>query len=228
MIGSLRRSARSDWSLIFARMACGTADLARQDARAGRPRQRDRPRPRRVQFGFDAGLLERPVPFGPVFSCRSAREQASPRTQRPDRPARRPRTVPSSENRPSTARHPCSGTPLGKGSCTCRARRERGCLIVLRCCGIGFRIAARARSRLLSLCGWRNAPAYGGYGYGGYGYGQRGYFRGGYGGAYRPHYDYHDTTHLDYHPGTARRHFDHYDYTPGHYDVHRSGHWDRH
>ena len=76
--------------------------------------------------------------------------------------------------------------------------------------------------------GWRNAPAYGGYGYGGYGYGQRGYFRGGYGGAYRPHYDYHDTTHLDYHPRTARRHFDHYDYTPGHYDVHRSGHWDRH
>jgi hypothetical protein len=101
-------------------------------------------------------------------------------------------------------------------------------LIVLRCCGIGFRIAARARSRLLSLCGWRNAPAYGGYGYGGYGYGQRGYFRGGYGGAYRPHYDYHDTPHLDYHPGTFRRHFDHYDYTPGHYDVHRSGHGDRH
>ena len=74
--------------------------------------------------------------------------------------------------------------------------------------------------------GWlRTSPSYN---YGGYGYGNRGSFHGRHGGAYRPHYDYHDTSHLDYHPGTVRRHFGHYDYVPGHYDWHHSGHWDRH
>ena len=36
---------------------------------------------------------------------------------------------------------------------------------------------------------------------------------------------YHDTTHLDYHPTEIRRHGNHYHVQPGHYDVHRSGHW---
>ena len=36
---------------------------------------------------------------------------------------------------------------------------------------------------------------------------------------------YHDTTHLDYHAPTIRRHGNHLHVQPGHYDVHRSGHW---
>ncbi|WP_417850263.1 hypothetical protein [Thalassoglobus sp.] len=35
---------------------------------------------------------------------------------------------------------------------------------------------------------------------------------------------YHDTSHYDYHPPTVQRHRGHLDYTPGHYDFHRSGH----
>ncbi|MCA9072972.1 MAG: hypothetical protein KDA84_28810 [Planctomycetaceae bacterium] len=71
-----------------------------------------------------------------------------------------------------------------------------------------------------------------GYGYQNYNYQpQRGYIqpgfsnRRGYGGG---HYDYHDTTHFDYHPPTIIRHGNHFDVTPGHYDLHRSGHYDRH
>lgn len=44
-----------------------------------------------------------------------------------------------------------------------------------------------------------------------YGYGRRSY--------------YHDTTHLDYHAPSIRRHGDHFHAVPGHYDVHRTGHW---
>lgn len=36
---------------------------------------------------------------------------------------------------------------------------------------------------------------------------------------------WHDTTHLDYHPGGFVPHRNHFHYVPGHYDVHRSGHW---
>jgi hypothetical protein len=36
---------------------------------------------------------------------------------------------------------------------------------------------------------------------------------------------YHDTTHLDYHRPTVIPHNGHFDYVPGHYDVHRTGHW---
>lgn len=36
---------------------------------------------------------------------------------------------------------------------------------------------------------------------------------------------WHDTTHLDYHPGEFVRHRGHYHYVPGHYDVHETGHW---
>jgi hypothetical protein len=49
---------------------------------------------------------------------------------------------------------------------------------------------------------------------------------------YRPgvgsHHHWHDTTHYDYHPGGYVPHFNHYHYAPGHYDLHRSGHWDAH
>jgi len=41
---------------------------------------------------------------------------------------------------------------------------------------------------------------------------------------YRPPV-YHDNTHLDYHPPTVYQHGWHTHMVPGHYDVHRSGHW---
>ncbi len=81
-----------------------------------------------------------------------------------------------------------------------------------------------------------NPHGYGGYGHcgtGGYGnyygntygyYPQTSYYGGGWGG----HSQWHDTTHLDYHPGEYRRHRNHYHYSPGHYDVHEDGHWDHH
>lgn len=80
----------------------------------------------------------------------------------------------------------------------------------------------------------RSAACYGG-GRGGYAYGGRGghhAYRGngarsyhGYRGGYRT---WHDTTHLDWHPGGYVPHGNHFDYVPGHYDVHRDGHWDYH
>ena len=71
--------------------------------------------------------------------------------------------------------------------------------------------------------GWfRSSPPYN---YGGHGFGNRGYSHGRQGSAYRPHYDHHDTSPRDFHPGSVQRH---YDYVPEHYDRHRSGHWDRH
>jgi hypothetical protein len=67
---------------------------------------------------------------------------------------------------------------------------------------------------------------YGYYGRHSYGRHRRGLsdFYGGWGG----HRHWHDTTHLDYHPGHFVPHYDHYDYVPGHYDVHYDGHWDYH
>lgn len=44
--------------------------------------------------------------------------------------------------------------------------------------------------------------------------------------SYRAPVRWHDTTHLDYHGPAVVRHGNHYDYQPGHYDVHRSGHYD--
>ncbi len=38
---------------------------------------------------------------------------------------------------------------------------------------------------------------------------------------------WHNTSHLHYHPGGFVPHRGHLDYIPGHYDVHRTGHWDR-
>ncbi len=68
---------------------------------------------------------------------------------------------------------------------------------------------------------------YGGYGCGGYGGYPYTTYYGGWGGG-RGHAHWHDTTHLDYHPGEFVRHRNHYHYVPGHYDVHRDGHWDHH
>lgn len=42
------------------------------------------------------------------------------------------------------------------------------------------------------------------------------------------HYDYHDTSHYDWHRGGFQRHGNHFHYTPGHYDYHQSGHYDYH
>lgn len=36
---------------------------------------------------------------------------------------------------------------------------------------------------------------------------------------------YHDTTHYDFHPGGYVPHGNHYHYVPGHYDLHRTGHY---
>ena len=53
------------------------------------------------------------------------------------------------------------------------------------------------------------------------------YWGGGHGGGYwNRNHAWHDTTHLDYHPGEYVPHYNHYDYVPGHYDVHHTGHWD--
>ena len=88
---------------------------------------------------------------------------------------------------------------------------------------------------------------YGGYGagYGGYGVGgigisiggghlYRGGYRAPYYSGYRGHYGvgyrgswYHDTSHLHYHPAQVYRHGDHFHVQPGHYDLHRTGHWHR-
>jgi hypothetical protein len=36
---------------------------------------------------------------------------------------------------------------------------------------------------------------------------------------------YHDTTHLDYHAPQVYRHRNHLHYQPGHFDIHRTGHY---
>jgi hypothetical protein len=65
---------------------------------------------------------------------------------------------------------------------------------------------------------------YGGYGYGGYGHGiSVNYYRPSY---YSQRPVWHDTSHLDYHPPVAVPHGNHYDVYPGHYHLHRTGHWD--
>jgi hypothetical protein len=51
----------------------------------------------------------------------------------------------------------------------------------------------------------------------------------GYGDYYpRGGHSWHDTSHWDYHPGGFVRHYDHYDYVPGHFYYHSEGHWDHH
>lgn len=65
--------------------------------------------------------------------------------------------------------------------------------------------------------GYATQPRYQSYYSGGLGYGTGYQVR-------RP--VYHDTTHLDYHAPSLQRHGFHYHVVPGHYDVHRSGHFD--
>ncbi len=38
--------------------------------------------------------------------------------------------------------------------------------------------------------------------------------------------DWHDTSHLHYRPARFLRHGNHFDYVPGRYEIHRTGHWD--
>lgn len=71
--------------------------------------------------------------------------------------------------------------------------------------------------------------SYNNYGYGnsyynsGYGYGV-----GGWGGGYGWNQPYwHDTSHYHYHPTTIYQHGNHFHVVPGHYDLHRTGHWHR-
>lgn len=71
------------------------------------------------------------------------------------------------------------------------------------------------------------------YGYSGYNSGFGGYNHGsGYGGypvyGGRVHRTWHDTSHYDYHPPSVVPHRGHFDYVPGHYHLHRTGHWDTH
>lgn len=37
---------------------------------------------------------------------------------------------------------------------------------------------------------------------------------------------WHDTSHYDYHGPSLQRHGNHFDYVPGHYHFHQSGHYD--
>lgn len=68
-------------------------------------------------------------------------------------------------------------------------------------------------------------PVYGAHGYGAYGYGHRVPRIQSYGHYGGHHGYYHDTTHFDYHAPEVYRHGNHYDIQPGHYDLHRSGHY---
>jgi hypothetical protein len=62
--------------------------------------------------------------------------------------------------------------------------------------------------------------------YGGYGSYCRGHWGGYHGGGWNRDHVWHDTTHLDWHPGEYVPHYNHYHYVPGHWDVHYDGHWD--
>lgn len=64
-------------------------------------------------------------------------------------------------------------------------------------------------------------------GYGNRGYQQRSFYGGGNGGHGR-HGGWHDTSHYDWHGPSLQRHGNHFDLVPGHYDFHRTGHYDRH
>lgn len=65
-----------------------------------------------------------------------------------------------------------------------------------------------------------------------YGGNYRGYYGGRHqvyhGGYWGGGHSWHDTSHYDYHPGGFVQHYNHYDYVPGHYDYHQTGHWDHH
>ena len=110
-------------------------------------------------------------------------------------------------------------------------------------------VAAVAMVTVMSSDANAQSCRYGG-GYGGFGVGGSGFSLsigsgyGGYGGyyggfnrgininTYRPTYYrrpavWHDTSHFDYHRGRLVPHGDHLDYIPGHWSLHRTGHWHR-
>jgi len=64
----------------------------------------------------------------------------------------------------------------------------------------------------------------GGLSIGGYNYGYGPSFNSNYGAVPR----YYAQPHWDFHPGTIRRHGNHYDVIPGHYDLHIPGHRPHH
>ncbi len=77
----------------------------------------------------------------------------------------------------------------------------------------------------ICLIGIAAAPADAGCGHYGGGYGYSSHspsYSVGYGGGHT----WHNTSHLDWHPGSYQAHGNHFDYGPGHYDVHHTGHWD--
>ena len=88
----------------------------------------------------------------------------------------------------------------------------------------------------LGLCAFSAPQAEAGSFY--FGLGNGGYYGSGYGnygghgnhhgyGGYGQGRSYHNTGHYDYHQPSIQRHYNHYDYVPGHYDYHNTGHWDR-
>jgi len=97
-------------------------------------------------------------------------------------------------------------------------------------CGSGYGYGGGYSSPGLSVSigygnvGYGNVGGYSSYGTG---YNQFQGYGGGpvYGG--RTSRVWHNTSHLDYHGPSAVPHRGHLDYVPGHYDQHRSGHWDR-
>ena len=54
------------------------------------------------------------------------------------------------------------------------------------------------------------------------------YAPGAFGNVHGNHFDWHDTSHFDYHPGHYIFNGYSYQYVPGHWDFHNDGHWDFH
>ncbi len=100
--------------------------------------------------------------------------------------------------------------------------------------GGGSYYSGYSSPRLSVSVGYGNTGVYPtrNYGYSGFNSGYSGYHGAGYSGypsnrGYG-HRTWHDTSHLDYHQPALVPHRGHLDYVPGHYDVHRTGHWDTH
>ena len=108
--------------------------------------------------------------------------------------------------------------------------------------GIAVAIAAIVLTSVSTGAAQAQQCGYGGFGgYGGHGnlyssgvrlqIGSVGYSNFGYAPVYnyRPAYHvgptWHDTSHRHYHGPSVSRHRGHYHVTPGHYHLHRSGHW---
>ena len=103
-------------------------------------------------------------------------------------------------------------------------------------CGSGYG-GGYSSPRISFSVGYGGRSGYGS-GYSSFNSGYSGYGNSGYGGysgfnnypvyGGHSHRTWHDTSHLDYHAPSVVPHSGHYDYVPGHYDLHQTGHWDRH